>query len=213
MAGRLCYIARETLTLMEPGALVLTEKLIAEVAACVRSVLAHRFPTMPIPQRQDVEQEVLLKLCRMAENGKNIGHLKSYLWRAVFTTALDILDQGQGVLSLEECLERAGSGALPEALIEVSREADLESRRLLEGLVARLPEKRRIAVKLHFLGWDIERSAAWLGWSRAKVRHLLYRGLAQLKSMGGTRRPPAEESKREQDGLPVERSVREILPD
>lgn len=198
---------------MEPGPLVLTEKLIAEVAACVRSILARRFPSMPWPQRQDVEQEVLLKLCRMMENGKNIGHLRSYLWKVVATTALDALDQGQGVLSLEECLERAGSRALPEALIAISEERDLESRRHLESLLARLPEKRRIAVKLHLLGWDIERSAAWLGWSRAKVRHLLYRGLAQMKALGRRTRRPDEESEREEDGLPVERSVREVLPD
>lgn len=133
--------------------------------------------------------------------------------RVAVTTALDVLDQGQGTLSLEECLERAGSGALPGALIEASRESNLESRQLLESLLARLPEKRRVTVKLHLLGWDIERSAAWLGWSRAKVRHLLYRGLAQLKAMGRKTRPPAEESAREEDGLPVERSVREILPD
>lgn len=193
MVGRLCYIALEPLTFMEPGTLVLTEKLIAEVAACVRSVLAHRFPAMPVPQRQDVEQEVLLKLCRMAENGKKIGHLKSYLWRVVFTTALDILDQGQGTLSLEECLERDGSGALPGALIAPPEEAAMECRSHLEGLLLRLPEKRRIAVKLHLLGWDLERSAAWLGWSKAKVRHLLYRGLAQLKSLSRPDRPPAEE--------------------
>jgi RNA polymerase sigma factor (sigma-70 family) len=198
---------------MNPGDLVLTEKLITEVAACVRSVLARKFPSMPLPQRQDVEQEVLLKLCRMAENGKTIVHLRSYLWKVVATTALDILEPEQGTLSLEEFLEKAGSKALPEAMLTASREEALEGRRHLESLLAGLPERRRIVVKLHLAGWDIERSAAWLGWTQAKTRHLLYRGLATLKEMSRRARQMKEENEREADGLPVERCVREGLSD
>jgi RNA polymerase sigma factor (sigma-70 family) len=192
-------------------AFILTDKLIAEISACIRSVLARKFPEMSLPQREDVEQNVMIKLCRMARDGKKIDHLTSYLWRVVTTTALDWLEAAGGTVSLEECLEKGGFHGLPEGILVASDEDAFEARRGLEDLLASLPEKRRLVVKLQMAGWDIEESAAWLGWTPAKVRHLLYRGLGQMKKMRREAREKENEGK--ESGLPVAGRVREGLPD
>jgi RNA polymerase sigma factor (sigma-70 family) len=195
---------------MERGTLNLTERLIAEAVRITRAALARRYPSLSFPQRQDVEQEVLLKLCRMARDGKNLEYPGSYLWKVVATTALDLLEAEQGTASLEECLEKAGPRALPGALISASGEGAVESRRRMESLLAGLPERRRIVVKLHLDGWDIDRSAAWLGWSKATVRHLLYRGLAQLRK---AEKSEDEDHEGGRAGLSIGGGVREGLPD
>jgi len=149
-------------------------------------------------------------------DGKILDHPSSYLWKVVATTALDVLETEWGSVSLEEYLRKAGSKALPRALLAASGEGAVESRRGMDGLLSGLPERRRIVVKLHLAGWDIDRSADWLGWSKATVRHLLYRGLAQMKKAG---RSQDESERRERehesgkDGLPVGGRIREGLPD
>ena len=44
-----------------------------------------------------------------------------------------------------------------------------------------LPERRRAVLELHLTGQDIEQMAGRLGWSSHRVRHLLYRGLGDVR--------------------------------
>ena len=58
------------------------------------------------------------------------------------------------------------------------------TRRLFRAL-AILPAARRAAVKLHVLGYHRHEIAEVLGWTEAKTRNLLYRGLADLRARLG----------------------------
>jgi len=189
----------------------MTEREIADLLRCVRAVLARKFPGLPQADREDIEQEVMLKLARMAQDGKNIDHPASYLWRVATTTALDCLEARGRAVSLESYLEKAGPAGLPEALLVASAQGEVEGRRHLESLLAGLPRKRRIVLKLHLAGLDLEESAAFLGWTQATVRHLLYRGLDQLRKAARESRRGSEE--RGQEPLPLAGRDREGLPD
>lgn len=185
---------------MKPEIEVMAEREIADVLRSVRAVLARKFPGLPQADREDIEQEVMLKLARMARDGKNIDHPASYLWRVVTTTALDCLEAKGRAVSLEAHLEKAGPGGMPEGLLVASAQGEVEGRRHLESLLAGLPRKRSIVLKLHLAGLDLEESAAFLGWTKATVRHLLYRGLEQLRKAA---RESRQESKdRGQESMP-----------
>jgi len=64
-----------------------------------------------------------------------------------------------------------------DTLLEVSDVAQAVERALLV-----LPESRRAVVRLHLRGYDREEIASLLGWSEAKTRNLLYRGLDDLRT-------------------------------
>jgi RNA polymerase sigma-70 factor (ECF subfamily) len=156
---------------------------VREAARIIHSLLRTRFPAMTESERDDIEQDVKLKLWRMGAGGKKIDNIKSYLWKAVYTTALDSLDRRWVQLGPEDFSGANGGEVLalsgppgPEALLEKN-----ETSRALKRAVESLPRRRRAVMELRLLGLDITESAAFLSWSEAKVRHLLYRGMADLK--------------------------------
>jgi len=150
-----------------------TPEFIEDLARSVRAILLRRFPGVAGEDIEDIEQEVKLKIWKMAAGGKNFRHLRSYLWKTVYTTALDVLDgrperpaeEGQAAPDVPD--SSAGS---PERTLAV-REA-----------IAGLPPRRRQVVDLHLEGLGIEESARRLGWSTNQVRHLFYRARAELKA-------------------------------
>lgn len=160
-----------------------SEDSLQEIARAIQAALKSHFPAMAEGDREDIEQDVKLKMWRMAAGGKKIEHFKSYLWKVVYTTALDVLDAKLAQLGgkpsrsgpeIECCFS-------PDVLSpDIILEKD-ESRRALLEAVASLPRRRRMVMELNLLGMDIRESASFLHWSEPTVRHLLYRGLDDLK--------------------------------
>lgn len=149
-----------------------TQEFVEALSRSTRAILLKRFPGLASQDLEDIEQEVKLKIWKMAASGKNIRHFRSYLWKAVYTTALDVLD---GRLErLPAGLE--GAGEEPHSSAE-SMDRTLTIREAIEAL----PLRRRQVVNLHLEGLDLEASARRLGWSKNRVRHLFYRARADLK--------------------------------
>ncbi|MEM7588217.1 MAG: sigma factor-like helix-turn-helix DNA-binding protein, partial [Acidobacteriota bacterium] len=51
----------------------------------------------------------------------------------------------------------------------------------LERCLTRLAQNRQQAVRLYLQGFTVTEAAELLGWSRAKARHLTYRGREELR--------------------------------
>jgi RNA polymerase sigma-70 factor, ECF subfamily len=169
--------------------LIRDEQFLNKISASVRNIICAHFPHTSASEREDIDQEVKLKLLKMAARGKGIRNLRSYLWRVVYTTTLDVIgkrleqlpagnDDGEAPWLVAGRLDFVS----PERLAEQG-----ELKRMLERAIESLPERRRLVVRLHLTGMGLEESAEFLGWSQNKVRHLLYRGLAELRGefMGG----------------------------
>src|SRR5688500_16736737 len=132
----------------------------------------------------EVVQEVRIRLWRSCGTSEQIRQLgASYVYRTAATAALDLLRRrrARGAArtdSLDEHTERlmAPTTGAPE-LLEAQ---DLE-RQILTAL-GHLPESRRAVLRMYLNGYDREEIAALLGWSEAKTRNLLYRGLADLRA-------------------------------
>jgi RNA polymerase sigma factor (sigma-70 family) len=178
---------------MDLETLLKTKIFLEEISLSIRNILLSSFPEISPQEKEDIDIEVKMKLWKKAAGGKEIGNLRSYLWRVVYTTALDLLEERMSHLSLEK-LARASEGeqASEGLLSSDSRIEDGERRLMLRRALDSLPERRQAVLRLHFEGMDIAQIAARLQWRENQVRHLLYRGLADIKEMLRPAIPGAE---------------------
>jgi RNA polymerase sigma factor (sigma-70 family) len=160
-----------------------TKTFLEEMSLSIRNIMLACFPEMTAEEREDLDNEVKLKMWKNASNGKKVGNLRSYLWRVVYTTALDILGERMPHLSLERAVQiDEAEGLIPgEFISEDLASRQRENSQMLEKAVNMLPVRRKTVLRLHLAGMDIKQIAASLSWRENQVRHLLYRGLRDLK--------------------------------
>lgn len=179
----ICFIILSVAKVMDLEKALRSGHLIDDISLSVQKIIFANFPNLSAEESEDVDQEVKLKLWKMASNGKKIRNFRSYLWRVVYTTALDIIGKRLNGMFYEDhdngasawFSERLDLGS-PERLMEKN-----ELKSMVGMAVESLREKRRLVVKLYLTGMRIEETAEFVGWGENKVRHLLYRGLGDLK--------------------------------
>ncbi|MGH7647603.1 MAG: RNA polymerase sigma factor [Gemmatimonadaceae bacterium] len=143
----------------------------------------------------EVFQEVRIRLWRARADGSNrasdaaaspaageqissVG--SSYLYRTAVSAALDVLRRHRR--PREDALEDVGRE--PAAPSRGEPERSLESSELAQQVaraIDMITASRRPVVRMYLAGYTREEIAALLGWSEAKTRNLLYRGLADLR--------------------------------
>lgn len=162
-----------------------SSRVLEQVVAKFRGMLSaaaarHRLDPS---ERDALTQELRLRLWRALKDAATIGEVSaSYVQRATMSAALDLLRRRR---DREQALPDEDFAAAPtlrssnraDTLLEVSDVAQAVERALLV-----LPESRRAVVRLHLRGYDREEIASLLGWSEAKTRNLLYRGLDDLRT-------------------------------
>ena len=157
------------------------EGVVARFAKMVRSVGArHGLSEMDL---EDVLQEVRIRLWRACATSEQVRRLgASYVYRTATTAALDLLRRRRArradlTDSVDDHSERltTSSGAAEEL------EAGELERQVLAAIDV-LPLSRRMVVRMYLSGYEREEIAELLGWTEAKTRNLLYRGLADLRA-------------------------------
>lgn len=140
-------------------------------------------------QFSDIEQEARLRLWRALQSEREIQNLTSYLYRIAVTATLDAIRrvkskrEDQLLLAEEDELDPGESHRLvagPEHSPDLLTERRLVLRKV-EAALARLPENRRRAVRLHLEGLTKQEIGKLLGWTESKARNLVYRGLHDLR--------------------------------
>jgi RNA polymerase sigma factor (sigma-70 family) len=134
--------------------------------------------------QDEVMQEVRIRLWRARGTSEQIDETNtSYVYRTASTAALDVIRrQRSRQADRHDALEEGGVALLaapqpdPHQALEGSELADRVSR-----AIDAIPATRRPAVRMHLAGYPREEIAALMGWSEAKTRNLLYRGLADLR--------------------------------
>ncbi len=163
--------------------LIETEQFIEELSSSVKHILWKKFPRITQEEKEDIAQEVKLKIWRMLSTGKKISNLTSYLWRVVYSTALDFLNKRVDSITFDE--EKYGNFSFHIPLFKkIYSESQIEKKELrliIEKAMNSLPQNRRIVIKLYLNGMNVEEVANFLDWSKSKVNHLYYRGLDDLK--------------------------------
>jgi RNA polymerase sigma-70 factor (ECF subfamily) len=143
---------------------------------------AHRHNLAP-SELDDVVQEARIRLWKALGSADNIRQAPAlYIHRTTMSAALDFLRRRRS--RREESLNTLADTAswTPAS----SRQADdtlreNETRRAVTRAVDLLVESRRAVVRTYLAGYEREEIAELLGWSEAKTRNLLYRGLAEVR--------------------------------
>lgn len=117
----------------------------------------------------------------------------SYVYRTATTAALDLIrrrrvgkaDQHDSI-DLVGPIHTPGDGQSGAAILEDSStpESDLHTSEVFDQVSAAvdsIADSRRPVVRMYLQGYSREDIAEFLGWSEAKTRNLLYRGLADLR--------------------------------
>lgn len=130
----------------------------------------------------EVMQEVRIRLWKARGTGEQIGEANtSYVYRTASSAALDVIRRRRSRRAehhepLDEGSPIAAPGADPHLALEGG---DLAER--VHRAIDTIPESRRPAVRMHLAGYPREEIADLMGWSEARTRNLLYRGLADLR--------------------------------
>lgn len=157
------------------------EALVARFGTMVRTIgHRHRLDEADIDA---VLQEVRIRLWRACPSSEQIERLgASYVYRTATSAALDIMRRRRAYAAdLADSVDDP-SQPLPSDVRTPAQ--DLEASELAERVLAAvdaLAPARRPVVRMYLTGYDREEIAELLGWSEAKVRNLLYRGLADLR--------------------------------
>lgn len=156
------------------------ESAIARFAGVVR-VVAARYRLSPT-DRDDLVQEVRVRLWRALEVERITTLPASYLYRTATSAALDLIRRRRTMReeSMDDVdpseLRLASTAADPEQRVQLS---DLALS--IERAIEMIPESRRAVVRMYLAGYGSAEIGELMGWTEAKARNLLYRGLADLR--------------------------------
>jgi RNA polymerase sigma factor (sigma-70 family) len=155
-----------------------------EISLSVKKIIFANFSGLTVQEKEEIDQDVKLKILKMASRGKKIGNLRSYVWKMVYSTALDVIARRSQALSLDKIVDSKKPPLLsyldrlsPDVLYE-----EKERLALVQKAIYALPFRRKTVVLYHLQGLSLAEIALYLGESEHAVRHLLYRGLNDIKN-------------------------------
>ena len=156
------------------------ESTIARFAGVVR-VVAARYRLSPA-DRDDLVQEVRVRLWRALEVERIEALPASYLYRTATSAALDLIRRRRTMR--EDSLDDVDPSApgLAATSADPEQRAQLSDLALqIERAIETIPESRRPVVRMYLAGYGSAEIGELMGWTEAKARNLLYRGLADLR--------------------------------
>jgi RNA polymerase sigma-70 factor (ECF subfamily) len=156
------------------------EALVTRFRTMVRSVGVRR--GLVESDLDEVMQDVRIRLWQAGEAGKPLEDLgASYLYHVATSAALDLLRRRRARRAndtddIREQTELTTDTASPLDALE-ARELAAQ----IDAAIDTLAIDRRVAVRFHLAGYDRADIARMLGWTDARTRNLLYRGLDDLR--------------------------------
>jgi trans-2,3-dihydro-3-hydroxyanthranilate isomerase len=144
------------------------------IASAVRRVAGARAAGIG----DDVQQAVVVGLWRQLQRGQTIERPASYLFRAAIRETIRLVKRepaSASVVDAEEAPLASPSGDPHRRLEERQRQA------AILAAIASLEAKRQQAVRAHLAGFDVREIMEMFGWSYQTARHLVARGMTDLR--------------------------------
>jgi RNA polymerase sigma factor (sigma-70 family) len=175
-------VHRASVTLTDPISPAL-DAVVARFGRMLRFVARQR--GVPEEELAEVIQNLRLRLWRAHPKADAIAGLgASYIYQTAISAALDVIRnrrafgaRHQTSLTLLKHDPPAPDGMSPAAVLEHAEDA-----RTVAEAIRELSEARRVPVRMYLSGYTRQEIASQLGWSEAKTRNLLYRGLEDLRN-------------------------------
>lgn len=140
---------------------------------------------LPEAELEELVQEVRLRLWSALGTSERIeAASSSYLYRASVSAAIDVIRRGRQRGEREVALD----GALPlDTLADDAGRPDCAAERAelaaqVERALTTIPRSREAVVRMYLAGYGSGEIAEIMGWTEAKARNLVYRGLADLRA-------------------------------
>jgi RNA polymerase sigma factor (sigma-70 family) len=155
------------------------EKLVARYTGAIRAI-GHRHG-LSEGELDELVQEIRVRLWRA--RGSQLGGLNAaYVCRAAASAALDLIRGQRRRRELPLQSDPSASWAIdPHGRQAEDRAFRSDLVASVKSAVDQLVASRRAVVRMHLSGYGREEIAQLLGWSEAKTRNLLYRGLDDLR--------------------------------
>ena len=157
------------------------DAVVSRFADMVRSVgWRHRLSEADV---DEVMQQVRIRLWQARGDSEQISRSPaSYVYRTAVSAALDLMRRRRAqrtdvTISLDASEAALPSRRDPHHELEYSELSQQVARAIDE-----IPASRRAVVRMYLAGHPRDEIAEVLGWSEAKTRNLLYRGLADLRA-------------------------------
>jgi RNA polymerase sigma-70 factor (ECF subfamily) len=137
------------------------------------------------PDIDEVLQDVRIRLWKNHAANENLDALgASYLHKVAMSAVIDFLRRRAA--RREDSLESMSAhdtvpASLHVAPVDASASTELTHR--LEVALGGMVQNRRLVVQLHLEGYERHEISSMTGWTEAKVRNLLYRGLDDLRAL------------------------------
>lgn len=159
------------------------ERLVSRFESLARRTARAR--GLPASAVEEVLQDVRIRLWRSQASSEKIERLgASYLMRVVSSAVIDHLRAQRR--RRETSLDDASTAALVPLPLQVAPTDGSEAEALaarLGGALEQLVPNRRLVVRLHLEGYERAEISSMTGWTDAKVRNLLYRGLDDVRAL------------------------------
>ncbi len=152
----------------------------------VRARLRGQRMLDPAVDIEDIEQEVRIRLWRALNAETNLTHAASYLKTVVNSALIDAVRRAQARETsrrggeFDEQMHSTQTNAPLQDPVQGEQRMSELSNATQQSLNA-LSANRRRAVSLRLHGLAVNEIGALCGWSSAKARNLVYRGLEQLR--------------------------------
>jgi RNA polymerase sigma factor (sigma-70 family) len=152
------------------------DNLVARAAAAVRQA-GWRYG-LSSDEVDEVFQDVRIRLWNARTSEQISETSTSYVYKTAASAALDLIRRRRGGLPTEslDVVDAPAPAHDPEQSL-----AATELTRAVDAAVDSIPASRRPVVRMYLLGYPREEIATLMGWTEAKTRNLLYRGLADLR--------------------------------
>jgi RNA polymerase sigma-70 factor, ECF subfamily len=133
----------------------------------------------------EVVQDLRLRMWKSLGTADLIRRAKaSYVYRAAISASLDIIRRRRARRFEGSSLDDVATDSVADS--RQRSDAGAERNDLAASVhraLGMLVESRRAVVRMHLAGYDRLEIAELLGWSEAKTRNLLYRGLGDLRAI------------------------------
>lgn len=165
------------------------EEILEQYGSLLRGVIARVCPKALGLQFDDIEQEACLRLWRALQDETEIQRPASYLYRIAVTATLDAVRRATARREEQLCPSATEPDASPSGLpaaagAGTSPETRAHERALLakvRAILGRMAPRKRCAVGLHIRGFTPAEIGRLTGWTEARSRSLVYRGLKELR--------------------------------
>ena len=164
------------------------KEIIDKFSSLIRSVIQKTVHEKDNIDFEDIEQEIKIKIWKFIAKGKNIEKLSSYIQKVAYTVTVDELrkmrkqtlprkfDELKKVYSFSQNFLISQINRSPEFFLE-----EKELKLFLRKAIDSLNENRKQVLRLYLKGMTIEEICQFFDWDKTKVRHLLYRGIDDIK--------------------------------